>query len=291
MVTEKAIKLVEQQEWLEKAEEAVQDAVGSAFRAGGATGKKVMDALHGTWAGHPLHPIITDVPIGAWTTALVLDAADAVSGGEEFSGAADVAVTLGLVGAVGSAVTGLTDWHHTQDAPRRIGFVHAALNITATTLYAASLIARKRESRGLGRTLAFIGYAVAGLGAFLGGELVYGKQIGVDHTANLELPQKFTPVLKSEDLLDNTMVRVDLDKTSILLVRQNGKVHAMVETCSHLGGPLCEGTLEDGSVVCPWHGSRFALADGSLIEGPSTFRQPSLETRMRSGWIELRNHG
>jgi nitrite reductase/ring-hydroxylating ferredoxin subunit len=63
----------------------------------------------------------------------------------------------------------------------------------------------------------------------------------------------------------------------------------MANTCAHLGGPLNEGTLEDGSVVCPWHGSRYALEDGSVLDGPSAHPQISYDTRVsETGMIEVR---
>ena len=106
---------------------------------------------HGVWLGHPLHPALTDVPIGAWTAAVTLDVLDMAAADDRLAAGADAAVALGLAGAVGSALTGLTDWHKTDGNARRIGMIHAVLNTTATTLYAFSLAARRGGNRPLGR--------------------------------------------------------------------------------------------------------------------------------------------
>jgi hypothetical protein len=110
-----AIDLIDQQNWLNSAADALQPAVHQAFDALGESGRTVKDALHGVWLGHPVHPALTDVPIGAWTTALVFDTLEA-SGTRGFARAADAAIAVGLVGAVGAAITGLTDWSETDTA-------------------------------------------------------------------------------------------------------------------------------------------------------------------------------
>jgi len=76
--------------------------------------------------------------------------------------------------------------------------------------------------------------------------------------------------------------------TPILLVRLGKKIHALAETCAHLGGPLSEGKLEGESVICPWHASQFELANGAVVTGPSAFPQPCLDARVRDGQIEVR---
>src|SRR4051794_31701547 len=164
MANELPVELVERQEWLEPVESGLQRAVGGAFDSAGTAGQKVRNFLHGVWLGHPLHPVLTDIPVGAWTAAVILDAADERAG-------ADLAVKVGLAGAVGSAVTGLTDWQATDGPARRIGLVHGLLNTAATTLFAVSLAKRNGRDRSGARTLAAIGYAVALASAYLGGHL------------------------------------------------------------------------------------------------------------------------
>ncbi|HJQ27002.1 MAG TPA: Rieske 2Fe-2S domain-containing protein [Blastocatellia bacterium] len=287
MSANSAIALIDRQPWLDEVAETLQTAIGEAFRAGGVVGQSLQNFLHGTWLGHPLHSVLTDVPIGAWTVALVFDAMDEISGHEAFGRAADASVAVGVAGAVASAVTGLTDWHKTDGRARRIGIAHGLMNATALTCYAASLALRRRDNRRVGRGLSLLGYAISSAAAYLGGHLVYGEQVGVDHTVNADLPDGFVAVLQDTDLPEDEMRRVTIDGTPVLLVRRGGRLFAMVETCAHFGGPLAEGQLEGDSVRCPWHGSRFALEDGRVLEGPSVHPQPCLAVRVREGQIEV----
>src|SRR5688572_16310883 len=116
--------------------EPLSRAVRSAYESAGPGGQQAKNALHGVWLGHPLHPVFTDVPIGAWTTALALDAA--ADGDPAMGRAATFAMGVGLAGAAGAAVTGLTDWSETDGQARRTGLVHGLLNVAATTLFATA---------------------------------------------------------------------------------------------------------------------------------------------------------
>lgn len=283
-----AIQLIEKQDWLDSVADRVQPAIRETFAAGGALGQQIRDFLHGKWLGHPLHSVLTDVPIGAWTATMVLDAIDEISGREEFGEAADTALAVGIVGAIGSAVTGLTDWHQTDGRARRIGITHGLMNASALALYTTSLVLRRKGERRAGRGFALLGYLVSSAAAYLGGHLVYGEQVGVDHTAGQKMPDRFTKVLAEADLQEGELQRVEAGGVPVLLVRRGERIYAMAETCSHLGGPLAEGTLEDTSVRCPWHGSRFSLEDGRPIEGPSVHTQPCFEVRVLDGQIEVR---
>ena len=282
-----AIQLIDKQNWLDVVADSLQPAIAETFQAGGIAGQKIKNFLHGTWLGHPLHSVLTDVPIGAWTAALVLDAMDEISGRDRLAEAADTAVTVGVVGAVGSALTGLTDWTHTDGRARRIGITHGLMNASALALYATSLVCRRRGERRAGRGFAALGFVISSAAAYLGGHLVYGEQVGVDHTADQKLPDKFTPVMAEAELGDGELRRVEADGVPVLLVRRGERIYAIAETCSHMGGPLAEGMLEDSSVRCPWHGSRFALEDGRVIEGPAVHAQPCFDVRVRNGQIEV----
>ena len=125
--------------------------------------------------------------------------------------------------------------------------------------------------------------------AYLGGHLVFGEQIGVDHAAAQEMPKEFVPVLADADLPEGEMRRADASGVPVLLVRCEGEICALAHPCSHLGGPLSEGKLDGDVVQCPWHGSRFNVHDGSVVDGPATFPQPRFETRVREGQIEVRS--
>lgn len=290
MIQEKAIDFISGQKWLDSAGNAIQPAVIKAYKSGGKTGLKVKNFMHGTWLGHPLHPVITDVPLGSWTTAAVLDGLE-LAGVKKYKKGADAAIGVGLIGAAGAAVTGLTDWTGTTKKRRRIGLMHGLLNVTATTLYATSFILRRRKaSRGTAIGLAMLGYGISAVAAYIGGYLIYSQQTGVDHTATAaKYPKDFIAVLPENELAENTMRCVNAGEIPVLLVRKNGEIFAIAHTCSHLGGPLSEGDLLDNnSVRCPWHGSVFSLKDGSVLEGPATESQPKFEVRVHNGQIEVR---
>jgi nitrite reductase/ring-hydroxylating ferredoxin subunit/uncharacterized membrane protein len=278
-------------EWLDKVGDIVQPAIIHTFEAGGKTGQEIKDFLHGVWLGHPLHPVLTDVPIGAWTAAAVLDSLELL-GEKKYKKGSDAAIAIGLVGAAGSAVTGLTDWTGTTKKKRKIGLMHGLLNVTATALYTTSNFLRKQKgSRKTAIGLTMLGYGVASLAAYLGGHLVYREQIGVDHTAtSIEYPEDFVAVLPENELAENQMRCVKASEVPVLLVRKNGEIYALTNTCSHLGGPLCEGDLlDDGNVRCPWHGSVFSLKDGNVVDGPATAPQPKFDVRVNNGQIEVRH--
>lgn len=277
---------IEQQQWLQPAEVGLQNVIHKAFQFKG--GRQAKNFLHGTWIGHPLHVILTDVPIGAWTTAIIFDALDSMTAGRAYRAAADTAVTLGFVGAIGAAAAGLTDWQDIDPPARRIGLVHGLLNVGSVVLFGSSLLARRRGSRTAARGLAALGYAVSVAASRLGGNLVYGQKIGVDHTASEKLPDEFTPVLAESNLPEGKPVRAEHNGTPILLVRRDSQVYALAETCSHLGGPLSEGKLDGDVIQCPWHGSRFSIRDGHVVDGPAVHPQPCLQARIRSGQIEVR---
>ncbi len=289
MVSEALMKAVDQQEALDRLSDQIQPLVRDAFKSAGPAGREVKNILHGTWLGHPLHPALTDVPLGAWTAALALDALESISGRRELGAGADAAIAVGLVGAAGAAVTGLTDWSETNGRARKVGMLHGLLNVGATALYTTSLILRRKQKRNAGMGLAMLGYAVSSASAYLGGHLVFGEQIGVNHAAAQEMPKEFVPVLPDTELREGEMKRVDAKGVPVLLVRREGAVCALAHTCSHLGGPLSEGKLEGDVVQCPWHGSRFNIKDGSVVDGPATFPQPCFEARVREGQIEVRS--
>ena len=271
---------------LDRIAEPLGQIVRQVFETVGPVGQQAKNALHGVWLGHPLHPVFTDVPIGAWTAALALDAAG--NGDPGMRRAATFAMGVGLAGALGAAVTGLTDWSETQGQSRRTGLVHGLLNIAATSLVATAFFQRRGNGHTNGRACAWTGFAIAAASAYLGGDFVYKQRIGVTH-ANVEPPDGFTYVADSAALRENTMMRARAGDADVLLVRQHGHVCALAHACAHLGGPLSEGTLKDGSVVCPWHGSEFALEDGRVLTGPSTHNQPCLIVRERDGRIEVKS--
>lgn len=169
----------------------------------------------------------------------------------------------GLAGALGAAVCGLTDWQDIDPPARRIGLAHGVLNVASVALFGSSRVARRRGARERGRGLAALGYAVSVAAARLGGNLIYGQKIGVDHSNAEKLPAEFTPVLAESELPPGQSVRAEHNGTPILLVRRGQQTYALAETCAHLGGPLSEGKLEGDVIQCPWHASRFSVRDGA----------------------------
>lgn len=276
---------IERQDWLEPVEESVQNAVSKAFEQ---TGRGVQDALNGVWLGHPLHPVLTDIPIGAWTTALLFDIACMSSRKRKYRDAADLALGLGLAGSALAAITGLADWKDIKGKDRRAGIVHASLNTLVASLYTGSLIARRNRARALGQALGILGWGVMLTSAWIGGELVYKYRDGVDQSSSTESPKDWTAIMAETDLPENELRRAEHNRTRILLLRRGNQIFAIGETCSHRGGPLSEGKLDGNCVECPWHGSVFNLKDGTVAHGPATHNQPRYDVRVRDGQIEVK---
>jgi nitrite reductase/ring-hydroxylating ferredoxin subunit len=249
--------------------------------------KPAKDALAGSWLGHALHPVLTDVPIGTWTSALLLD----WLGGDDGEAGADRLIGVGLAASVPTIWSGWVDWaDSTAGNPtvKRVGIVHALANGGGTALMAASLAARRRGERGRGKFLALAAGGFMGAGAYLGGHLSFAEGLGVNQTAFERAPAEWADVLAEADLADGHPRCARVDGVAVLLVRDRGEVRALSDRCSHRGGALHEGEVADGCVKCPLHGSVFALADGSVRSGPSAYPQPVWETRVRAGRIEVR---
>jgi nitrite reductase/ring-hydroxylating ferredoxin subunit/uncharacterized membrane protein len=288
MPAEQLVRALGDQESLDAFATPLQEAIRSHFASAGAAGRGAKDFLHGKALGHPLHPALIELPVGAWTLAAILDALE-LAGLRRESGFADTAIKVGLVGAVGAAVAGAVDWSETDGRAKRIGLAHGVLNLTATGLYALSLLLRRR-SRSSGIALSMTAFGMAMSSAFLGGHLTYGEQIGVDHTATADqgTPKEFVAVLDAGALAENKPAKVTAEGVAIVLVKQGDSIHALRETCTHLGGPLSEGTIEEDGIRCPWHGSRFCLKDGRVLDGPAVFPERIFDVRVREGRIEVR---
>ncbi len=278
--------MIDQQQWLEPTGDAIQQAIGKVAKREGPA-RAIKDALHGTWFGHPLHPALTDIPVGAWSASFALDLLS-LGGSRSIQQSADITLNIGVVGAVASAITGLADWQETYGRERRIGLLHGLLNATALALYTTSLVQRRRKRRGIAMLCSTLGYGTILLSEYLGGELVFGQGTGVNHAAWLESSEEFTPVLDDTALPPNQPTRVMVGATPVVLVRRGGKIYALTAICTHAGGPLDEGTLEDNCIICPWHGSKFALEDGHVQGGPATMAEQPFDVRIRDGKIEVR---
>ena len=280
-------RIVEAVPFLDEIGEAVQPPVQKAVNAGGTTARNVLD---GVWFEAPLHPALTDVPIGSWTAALVFDGIDLATDSRAMKNAADASIAVGVVGGVGAAVTGLSDWRYLSGGSRRMGVAHGLLNTIALLLSIASLVLRAAGRRRAGRLAFLSGYSLSGMAAHIGGELSYHYALRVDRNVfQGDGPDGFVPVLDEEELPQDGMRRVSANGAEILLSRSlSGEVCAISSICGHFGGPLDEGDREGDTVVCPWHKSRFELCSGEAIDGPAVFPQPRYETRVREGKIEVK---
>jgi nitrite reductase/ring-hydroxylating ferredoxin subunit/uncharacterized membrane protein len=248
---------------------------------------KIDEALSGTWLGHPVHPLLILLPLGSWTSAVLLD----WLGGKDSQKAADILLGAGIVSAVPTVATGFADWADTEpasDTVRRVGIAHAALNATGTVLFAGSLAARAGGSRGRGKLLALAGVGAVSASGYLGGHLTYAEGVGVDMTTFEDYPEDWTQALADAALGEGEMKAVEVGGVSILIARRGGNVYALSNTCVHRGGSLADGELTGDCVKCPLHGSVFQLADGSVEQGPAAYPQPALETRVHEGSIEVR---
>lgn len=243
--------------------------------------RTLMDLLQGRMLGHALHPVLSDLPVGMWSSVPVLDLI-----GDE--GGATMLTAVGCIAAGATVATGAADWSVTYGRDRRLALVHGLANTAAFGLQLGSLSARLSGRNGRGRLLSMAGLAMVGAAAYLGGELVLGRALTVNHTAWLSGPGEWTDVAGGSEVTEGALTAVDVDDRKVLLTRVAGTVCALENTCSHAGGPLNEGTVEDGTVVCPWHGSRFRLSDGSVLGGPATFPQPQFEARNVAGRIQIR---
>ena len=263
--------------------------IGAIYRALGPLGRPVQGFLNGTWLGHPLHPMLTDVPIGAWTIVLVLDVIALAVPGAGLGPAAAIALWLGVAAALGSIASGATDWKDTYGYEQRVGFVHGLVMLVATLLYVVSGLLRVTGSvEGTGaRLVAVVGWIVLVGGGYLGGEMAFAFGSMVDHNAFREGPEEYEAVGPLSALAEGlNLVHVGGD--AVLIVSAEGRLCALGDVCSHAGGPLHEGTLTGAYVECPWHGSRFRLADGSVLRGPATFPQPRYDVRVTGGQVEVR---
>ena len=263
---------------------SLSDSVVRALPAGPRT-----DALHGVPFGQPAHPALVRLPLGCWISAVLLD----LFGGTERASA--VLIAAGLAGTAPAAATGLADWSALHQDQQRVGLVHAICQAGATTLFLGSLAARAGGRTGYGRALSASGLALASVGTYFGGHLALRLGAGTSHADQVSHLSGlgWHDLCDLAGLPDRRPVRRQLGYLSLLVYRQGGEVSVLSDRCSHLGGPLHQGRIlvERGAacVACPWHGSTFVIADGTVMHGPATARQPSFETRVTAdGRVELR---
>ena len=239
---------------------------------------RARDALHGVWLGHPLHPMLVQVPVGTWLSASLMDA---WPGNET---ASRRLVLAGLAASVPATLAGAADWSEQHEQQMRVGLVHAATNTAAIALYAASAALPARA-----RTLRLAGLAAVAAGGFLGGHIAYRQSAGANQAE--PVPHLVEPgwhdLMPLDELNGRQPVKRMLGDVPVVIIRDGERVHVLADRCSHLSGPLSDGDFHDGCLTCPWHGSSFRVGDGTVARGPATAPQPVFDTRVTSGIIQV----
>jgi nitrite reductase/ring-hydroxylating ferredoxin subunit/uncharacterized membrane protein len=283
---------IRKQSWVEPIGTAAEKATAATYRALGPAGPPLRNLLHGTYLlRHPLHPAITDIPIGAWTVGVVADyAAHFTHAIPESAG--DIALIVGLLFALLAFVTGITDFLDTFGLERRFANAHGITMTAVILIYTLSLFLRWFGGAGahpVAVALSTIGWLVLLAGAWIGGHEVFGIAYPVNRNAVIESgPDDWTRVGPADSVPADGMVMVQANGMNVLLARNAGAICALSDICTHVGAPLHEGSLEGGVVTCPWHASKFRLRDGHCIGGPATMDLPALHVRETDGVVEVK---
>ena len=259
-----------------------------AVMQGGEGTRQLADLLHGVWLGHPLHAILTDVVVGAWSIGLFFDMASLFNHSRQAEQIADALTKVGNVAALPTLLTGLTDFSTIPEPAANIALAHAVMNNVGFGLQVASTSARNRGDRERAITLSGLAFVCLLTGAYLGGHLSYAKKVGVKYYEEPTEPHGWTPALEASKLREREPRRIDVAGQPVLLYRQGHQIQAIGAVCPHSGGPLEQGKFSNGCVQCPWHDSVFALADGRVVHGPSTYAVTNYEARVRNGMVEVR---
>ena len=248
----------------------------------------IEDLAHGHWLGHPVHAATTDIPIGALTVTIVLDLL-----GQRY--AADVALVIGILAMLASAVVGAADYSDTDGTALQRATIHSTIMVVALVVYLVSLAMRAGDpaDRSVPVVLSILAYLILLAGAWVGGDVVYVLGNMVSRHAFRGAGAKWLPLeieggLGLADLPEGQPVRGKLGINNLVLLRQGETVNALHETCAHAGGPLAQGKVVDGCIQCPWHGSRFRLSDGLAQRGPTVYDQPRYEVRTGESGLEAR---
>jgi nitrite reductase/ring-hydroxylating ferredoxin subunit/uncharacterized membrane protein len=269
----------------------IADAVSAVFRALGTPGRFLQDFLNGVWLGHSLHAVLVDVVVGGSTAALFLDLLRVFFAVDGLEDATFWVLGLAALSALGAILTGLTDYKDTNHdtAARDVTGLHGVINIVATVGFIVSFLQRMGGSHDAAFWVLLVSYLVVSVGAFIGGHVVYkyGYMVNWNAFAKGRKADAFQPVMAAADLPEETPTKATFGATSVMLVRRGEVVHALKESCAHLGGPLSQGELRGDTITCPWHASVLRLSDGSNVHGPATSRQVSYRARISNGQVEL----
>ncbi|GAC1448618.1 MAG: hypothetical protein PVSMB4_05980 [Ktedonobacterales bacterium] len=285
------------QPFVDRLSEALQKLIGALIGANRKPPRRFKSLLNGTWLGHPLHPVLTDIPIAAWLVAALFDVIWLVAPAANAwaTRGAEALVLVGFVAALGSVVTGLADWSDTYGRERSTGLLHGLLMSIATVIYAVSLALRFMTNSGaslVGAIAGFAGLVIVLYAAYLGGDLVFKLGTGVNHTAWEAAGEEYEPVMAFAEVAEQRLYRVMAAGVPVVLLREQDRIYTISSTCTHAGGPLDEGELQSGGIVqCPWHNSRFRLRDGRVLTGPATVAAPRYAVRVRDGQVEIKRLG
>jgi nitrite reductase/ring-hydroxylating ferredoxin subunit len=243
--------------------------------------RPIKDFLNGTWLGHPLHPVLASGAVGIVFMVSVLDVLGQPS-------AADIALVVGILTMLATAASGTADYTDSDGTPRSRATLHATFMVVALVLYLVSLALRAGApaDRTVPIALGIVAFLLVAAGAYIGGEVSFVLGNMVNRHAWRGGGAKWLPLeLPGEDVPEGVPTKAKLGINNLVLVRQGETILALHDQCAHAGGPLSGGTIVDGVIECPWHGSRFRLSDGRLRRGPAVYDQPSYEVRRAEhGW-------
>jgi nitrite reductase/ring-hydroxylating ferredoxin subunit/uncharacterized membrane protein len=248
----------------------------------------VRDVLNGRWLGHPLHAVLTDAPIGILFLVILFDLAGYPLGNDT-----KAILLVGILTMLAAAAAGLADYSDTDGKARERATLHGTLMGVALVLYVISFVLRQGQEPPWPAAIAFslAGFLVLAAGAYVGGDVAYVLGNMVSRHAFRGAGTKWIALVPAEADADGNfpegrLVKGKLGVNTLVMIRQGDQVLALHDQCAHAGGPLSDGTLENGSVVCPWHASRYRLADGHVTRGPSVYDQPAYEVRRTDsgGW-------
>ena len=247
--------------------------------------------LNGTWIGHPLHPMLTDIPIGAWTLTILLDLIGLLFGLPQLGLASSIAACIGVAGALATAAAGLADWMDVDPPEKAIGVFHASVNVSATIFFLISFLmrwGRHWQPGWAAFVVALAGYLLVMIGGYLGGAMVFYKGVMINRNAYRTGPDDFKPAVAARELVEGRLKRVLVEEQPVLLIKWGGTVYALGAVCSHYGAPLNDGKIVERTIECPWHASRFALEDGRVVQGPACAGVPVYDCKIVNDQVQIK---
>jgi nitrite reductase/ring-hydroxylating ferredoxin subunit/uncharacterized membrane protein len=265
-------------------------ATDAVYRALGSPGRLLQDFLNGSWLGHSVHPVLTDVVVGGTTMVIFLDILRVFFNVDGLENATTWTLGLSVLAGVATIVTGLTDFKDTGTGnERNLAGLHGVINIVAVVMFFISLLQRFGGAHDAAFWVALVAYLVISVGAYIGGHVVfkYGYMVNHNAFARGRRAKEFTALMPAAELAEATPTKATFGTTALVVVRRGDVVYALKETCSHAGGPLSEGKLNGDYIECPWHFSQFRLSDGAVRHGPATSRQVAYRARINAGQVEI----